>query len=211
MQAPFNNLIVKLQTKYVAHFSAVMKQSQLVNQTTFNAADLVQIVGEVVSLPRAITPTPEYRGYSTDGIKVGDHIIFRYDVVYAFSAKDGSFKNMVWYKEQEYWFVDIQKVFAVIRDGEIIMQNGYCMLENIEMPSKLFVPAELKKELSIGQATLTGIGKNRTGLPQVEAKRYDTVYVNPSTIQHYEIKKRKFGIVEQRQIFGSDSPIVQEN
>ncbi len=213
MQSPFNNVIVTISTKYIKHFSNVLKESQLAHNTEFNAADLVQIVGTVVSVPKKILSTPDYKGFTQEHIKPGDTIVFRYDVVFAFNkpieGKPPTFKNCFWWKGQEYWAVDIQKVFAVIRDGKIIMQNGYFMVENIEQPSKLFIPGEMKKLLSIGKATVTQVDYARVGMPVVGVGRLDTAYLNPSKIQHYKINNHKFGIVEQRHILGSD-PVLYE-
>jgi hypothetical protein len=213
MQAPYNNVIVTISTKYIKNFTNLLKQSQLAHNTEFNAADLVQIVGTVISVPKKILSTPDYAGFTQENIKPGDTVIFRYDVVFAFNkpieGKPPTFKNCFWWKGQEYWAVDIQKVFAVIREGKIVMQNGYCMVENIEQPSKLIIPGEMKRLLSVGKATVTQVDYPRSGAPSLELKRLDTAYLNPSKIQHYQINNHKFGIVEQRQIFGSD-PILYE-
>lgn len=215
MQAVRNNLIVTVKTKYVKNYTSILKQAQLVNQTEFNAADLVNIVGEVISVPKHIDDTEEYAGFSAEGIFPGDTIIFRYDVIYAFAREKEVdapiYRNLFWYKGQEYWTVDIQKVFAVIRNGEIIMKNGYVMIENIEMPSTLIIPGELKKLLSVGTATVTNIGDNRTNQNKLWIDQFSTVYLNPRIIQRYQINNHFFGIVEQRHIFGSTPPIYLEN
>jgi len=215
MQAIRNNLIVKIKTKYVRNFTSILKQAQLVNQTEFNAADLVNIVGEVVSVPKHIDTTDEYLGFSTDGILPGDNVIFRYDVVFAFNREKEVdtpiYRNLFWYKGQEYWTVDIQKVFAVIRNGEIRMVNGYVMIENIENPSTLIIPGELKKLLSVGSATVTHIGDNRYNLNKLWIEELSTVYLNQRIIQRYQINNHYFGIIEQKHIYGSNPPIYAEN
>jgi co-chaperonin GroES (HSP10) len=90
----------------------------------------------------------------------------------------------------------------VIRAGEIIMVNGYCMIENMSNPSALILPQHLKNVIQAASATLTQIGGNRTNMEDIKAFPGDVVYYNPSVVQTYEINGKKFGILSQRHILG---------
>ena len=210
LQSPYNNLLLSIKDVFVKQYGAVAKTSAMYAQSSdINAADMVNIVGQIEALPRQITEEGafgKYKGYSTKDMQVGDTAIFRYDVVYDF-AKDGQrFKNMFWYRGREYWSADIQKIFAVIRRGEIIMVNGYCMVESCNNPVNIILPYNMKNIDGIGSATLTHIGNNLTHLPNIEAVLGDTVFYDPRKLQKYEIGKKKFGILKSSQIFGVKRP-----
>lgn len=205
-QSPLNNVVVQVDHKYHKNFQNMLKMATLNPGSELNPADFVNILGKVISVPKAISTRKDYEGFTVNDICPDDIAIFRYDVIYDFVASDGSenqqFKNLVWFKGKEYFMADIQKIFGVIRAGEIIMVNGYCMLENMSNPSALILPQHLKNVIQAASATLTHIGKNRTHLKPIKAQPGDTVYYNPDVIQTYEINAKKFGILSQRHILG---------
>src|SRR5690606_11302359 len=127
--------------------------------------------------------------------QVGDIAIFRYDVVFNYvinvETDTLEYKNMIWYKGKEYWLVDIQQIFGVIRNSSIKMVNGYCMLENVSKESQIVLPQSMKRIVRAKEATLSHIGSNLEGLKMIDAFPGDTVYVNPFKIQNYHIKEKK--------------------
>jgi co-chaperonin GroES (HSP10) len=171
-----------------------------------NGAEFVNIYGKVISVPMSISNRRDYEGFVTNEIYPDDIAIFRYDVIYEFASVEGSadavFKNLIWFKGKEYFMADIQKVFGVIRAGEIIMVNGYCMIEHMSNPSALILPQHLKNVIQAATATLTQIGRNRTHMKGIKAQVGDVVYYNPNVVQTYEINGKKFGILSQRHILG---------
>lgn len=204
IQSPFNNLLISVRDVFVKQFGAVAKTSAMYGQTSdINPADMVNIVGEIVSLPSVVTNDKRgYEGFSTKDMKVGDSVIFRYDVIHSYTSDNTRFKNMFWYNGKEYWVADIQKIFAVIRKGEIIMVNGYCMLESYNNPMNIIIPHTMKNIDGIGSALLTHIGNNLTHLKNAKANPGDTVFFDPRKIQKYEIGKKKFAILTQKQLMG---------
>ena len=203
--SPFNNVLVKIDTKYIQDITNVIRMANLNPNTQVNPADYVSITGEVVSTPRAISKRYDYKGFSIKDIKVSDIAIFSYAVIFTFTeTEDGSatYRNMFRYKEREYWKVDIQNLYAVIRKGMIIMQNGYCMVQNIAPPSLIVMPNNAKKSISTSTATLTNIGNNIEGGNKIEAVSGDIVHYNPQKLVQYSIKDKKFGILRQKDIFG---------
>lgn len=207
LQSPFNNLFLKIGDIYVKQFGAVAKTSAMyAHGSNINPADMVNIVGEVVALPLRITEDQQgYQGFSTKDIKVGDTAIFRYDVIYDFVEKT-RFRNMFWYRGQEYWAASITKIFGVIRKGEIIMVNGYCMVENMSNPANIILPGNMKNIDGIASATLSQIGNNLTHVKNIASESGDTIFFDPRKLQKYEIGKKKFGILRQHQVFGFQSP-----
>lgn len=212
MQSPINNVIVTIDRKYIGHITDVLRTSQLTPGSQLNPADLVNIIGTVVSAPKSIQKRMDYKGYSQANIREGDTAIFRYDVIFSFvkqpESEEPIYKNEFWYKGQSYWRVDIQKLFAVVRNGRIIMLNGYCMLENMSNKSSIVLPESLKKYQNVGSATLTHIGKNMVGMDVVGAMPLDTVYYNPLIVQKYKINDKEFGIIRQRDIYASNPPNI---
>ncbi len=203
LRSPLNNVVVKVKEKMIKNFTSVLKMAAIQNLTSIDPADYVQIVGEVVSIPLEIsTWKREYESYTTSDIRPGDKCIFSHDVIYSFVQKepdaDPIYKNSFWYKDGEYWMCDIKNLYAVIRDGEIRMQNGYVMLENLEKASNIYLPQHLKKALKTGSGVVTQIAAN----PSI--KRNDKVYFNPNKLRLYQVNEKPFGIVRQSQILGKD-------
>lgn len=210
LQSPLNNVLVTIDRKYVGHITDVLRTSQLTPDSQLNPADLVNILGTVVSVPRGTSDRIDYKGFSTNDLKAGDLILFRYDVIFAFAKQAESeepvYKNEFWYKGKSYWRVDIQKVFAVIKKDAVKMVNGYVMLENVPEASKIILAASQKKIMQAGSATVTHIGRSLTHKKKVNVKPLDTVFYNPLIVQKYQIKDKKFGIIKQDKLFGKCPP-----
>lgn len=207
IQSPLNNVLVTIDAKYIENFSNMLRQASLNHGSQINPADYVNIIGTIVSIPQEISNKKEYKGFTTNDIKIGDKAIFRYDVVFDFTEQeDGSakFKNCFWYKGQEYWAVDILKLFAVIRDGKIIMLNGYCMLEDIATPPMILLPQHMKRFANAAKATLTNIGNPMCHVKRIDAQEGDIVFFNPNLIQVYKIRGKEFGILPQHHILGRE-------
>lgn len=206
-QSPQNNIVVTVDTKYIGHYSNIIKTANLNPGSQLNPADLVNIVGTIVSVPKSITNTQYgYKGFSLKDIEVGDKCLFRYDVIFDFTEVEFSdvplYKNMVMYRGEEYFLVDIQKLFAVFKNESIKMLNGYTMIEDIEEESKIYLPQSQKRISRAKEATLSQIGNPLEGEKRLDVFPGDRVLVHPNRIQHYQIKSKKFGIVKDRDIFG---------
>lgn len=204
-QSPLNNVVVQVSHKYHKDFTNIQKRAAMNPGSQINGAEFVNIYGKVISVPLAISDRKDYEGFVTNDIYPDDVAIFRYDVIYDFVPSEGGevvYKNMVWLNGKEYFMADIQKVFGVIRAGEIIMVNGYCMIENMSNPSALILPQHLKNVIQVASATLTNIGRNRTNMKRIKAQAGDVVFYNPNVVQTYEINGKKFGILSQRHILG---------
>lgn len=207
IQSPYNNVIVKVKTKYIKNISSIMKMAAIQQGSSVEMADLVNIIGEVVSVPRSIDEKRrEYKGFSSSDIKVGDTAIFSHSVIFEFGntapEEDPIFKNEFWFKGQTYFTADITRIFAVIRDGKIRMQNGYVMLEEMEKPALIILSQATKRSISAASAIVSHIGKNLSHLHRIEAEVGDTVYFNPNKVQLYQINEKPFGIISQSQILG---------
>lgn len=206
LQAVANSILLKIGNIWLKKPSEIFSVSATHSPASkLNPADMVQIVGEVFSVPKMITTNRlGYQGYTTNNIRKGDTAIFRYDVIYSFAKDNKSWKNLFWFKGKEYWAADIVKVFAVIRDEKIIMLNGYCMVEDLKPKISLIIPGTIKDVDNITWGTLTHIGENLEGYEKIKAQPGDRVYFDPMVMQSYEIDKKPFHIVQQNNILGFD-------
>ena len=118
------------------------------------------------------------------------------------------YKNSFWWDGQEYWAVDITKLYAVVRAGEIRMQNGYVMVEGMEQEAKIYLPQNIRKSVKTTTATLTQICNPVKGGKNIDCKPGDTVVFNPNILTTYRIDSndgselKEFGILQQRHILG---------
>jgi len=207
-QHSLNNVIIKIKHKYIGNITDIMKVAAIQNNSSVQIADIVNIVGEVVSVPLEIsTWRREFKGFSARDIKVGDTAIFSHDVIHNFTPNESTelpiFKNSFWYKDAEYWKCNIIHLYAVIRNEEIRMQNGYVMVGNMEKPSGLILPQRAKKMTNTATATVSHIEMNPT------IKRGDKIYFNPNKLRLYQIDGKPFGILKKSQILGRDYRIRQ--
>lgn len=210
IQSTLNNVYVRIKSRYIRNFTKILRMAAIQNNTSIEAADFVNIVGEVVSVPMEIsTWKREYRGYSAKDIRVGDTAIFSNLVVYNFVQKDPEaepiFKNSFWYNGEELWRVDVQNLYAVVRDGEIRMQNGYVMVGEMEKPSPIILSQHTKKKaITAAKAIVTDIEMN----PVI--KRGDTIYYSPNHIRLHQINEKPFGILRMNQVLGSERRLIKK-
>lgn len=205
IQVAENKVMVQVVTRYTKYISNILKRAALENNTSIDPSDYVQIVGTVVSLPKTISDTRDYKGYSTKDIRVGDTAIFSSNVIYDMVQKDPDaepiHKNLITFKGQEYWVADITKIFGVIREGQIIMINGYVMATQF-IDSKIYIPAAQKKAKSSVVSEVMHIGNPKENQLPIAVKHGDKIYFNPMIATKYEIKEKKFIILQQHQVLG---------
>lgn len=203
-----NNLVVKVKTKYIGNISKLLQLSAIQNGSSVDSVDLVNIVGEIVSLPKTITDWKiGYKGFSTKDMMVGDTAIFSYSIIHDFvipeENADPVYRNRFFYKGEEYFLADITKIFGVIRNGEIIMVNGYVMAGTFT-ESQLIIPAKLKKIKKAAETGVMHIGFPKTTEKSIDIKDNDTIYFNGMTAQKYQINEKPFTILSQNKIFGKE-------
>lgn len=214
-QAAINNVVVRFERKYIKNFTSIMKMAAIQNNTSIEPADCVSIVAEVVSVPKSIsTHKREYKGFSQMDIKPGDTVILSHSVIFDFeltaSEDEPVYKNMVYYKAKEYFVADITKIFAVVRDGLVRMQNGYVMVEELEKAPLIILSQFTKRSISCASAIVNYIGKNLTHEKRIDVEHGDTVYYNPNKVQLYQVNGKPFGILRQKDILGKKIPTYDQ-
>jgi co-chaperonin GroES (HSP10) len=207
IQSPSNKIIVFPKTKYTKNITDLMKRSAIQNGATVDPTDVVNIVGEIISIPAHISQTPDYAGFTTDNLQVGDIAIFSFKVIYDLIIKQENgepvYRNLLTYNGKEYFACDIRNLFGVIRGEEIIMVNGYVMLTEHE-ESKLILSPSLKNQKKAKSSNVMHIGENLSHLKKINATNGDLVFYNHLKAQHYQINDKKFIILQQSKIFGKE-------
>jgi co-chaperonin GroES (HSP10) len=207
IEAPENKLIVYPKVKYVKNITDLMRRSAIQNGASVDPTDVVNIVGEVVSIPKTISKTKDYEGYTTSNIKIGDVAIFSYKVIYDLIIKQENgnpvYRNMLSYQGKELFSCDIRNLFGVIRDGEIIMLNGYVMLADFELP-KIIVSASLRKQKNTTKSEILYIGDSKTHLEPINMKQGDIAVFDGGKAAHYQINDKKFVILQQDRVLGKE-------
>lgn len=209
-RSPTNNIIVKCKTKYIGNFINVLKGAAINPYSMLNPSDYVNIIGEVVSVPKSISNRKDYAGYSTADIRIGDTAIFSNLVIGTTTQLEPEaepvFKNMVYYNAEEYFTADIQHVYAVIRNEQIRMQNGYIMVTDMAKPPLIILATQTKKLISAAQALVTHIGRSLTIEKPLDIMPGDTVFYNPNKLTIYQIQGKPFGILRQSHVLGKKIP-----
>ena len=206
LQAPYNSIIVKVDTKYIKSISSIMRMSAIQNNSSVNPADTVNIIGEIISLPKKISDTPEYKGYSTKDIKVGDKAIFSHQVIFNFIEQgandDPIYRNRFFYHGEEYFMCNIQFLYGVIRNNEVIMVNGYTMVFDFQEP-KIILNTNMKKKISVIVSELMHIGSPKEGQPELpEISTNDNIYFPSTKAIRYKLGEKSFCILNQAHILG---------
>ncbi len=201
-----NKVLIKVNSKYVQAVTDVLRLSALQNNTSIDAADFVSIQGEIIALPKSVTTKKrDYEGFTTNNMQVGDWAIFSYQVIYdiLYKADDDKFvfKNSITYEGVEYFMADIRHIFAVQRGAELIMVNGYVMLE--EYPQGvIYMQQSSKKVKGTTRSRVMHIGESKTNRKQIDVASGDEVLYSPFHPQHYKIGEKPFIILRQDQILG---------
>lgn len=207
IEAPENKLIVYPKVKYTKNITDLMRRSAIQHGSSVDPTDIVNIVGEVMSIPKHISKTKDYEGYSTANIKIGDVAIFSYKVIYDLIIKQENgnpvYRNMLSYDAKEYFSCDIRNLFGVIRGEEIIMLNGYVMLADFE-PARIILSAGQRKQKNTTSSEILYIGDNKAHIPAINAKSGEVVVFDAGKAAHYEINSKKFIILQQDKILGKE-------
>lgn len=201
IQSPINDLIVQISSTH---------QDKIGNiwiDTKFDPTEHATIVGKVHSIPRyVVQDRPDYKGYSTKDVQVGDTVIMRYDVTSMYKEQKKNeaptYKHYFMYMGQHFWRASIIKCFAVIRGLDMIMLNGYLMTELPPPPPKIFVPGYIRGLNRTVGVVVRYTGNPLEGVADIGAASGDTVYLNPAVIQTYQINGKPFCIIKQSQVYG---------
>lgn len=207
MHTPLNIFLVTITQKF---YDEITFESgiTLYHDTTFHPEEHAMLQAKVVAVPKGIQQRQDYAGMTID-IREGDEILMRYDVVYSYYDQPDRatpvYKNILYHSGEEYWKVDIQQIFAVIRDGVTTMLNGYVLCEQYNEAvshSFLYVPEHYQTVQRKDKLRVKNIGKALQGYPSLDVQEGDIVYCSPGVAQTYRINREEFCIIKQSHILG---------
>lgn len=211
LTCPLNNILVTIPNKFydTIEFDSGVK---LYKDTGYHPEESAMLEAVVVSIPRAIQGRADYEGMTTP-MKPGDRILMRYDVVYSYINQPENdtpiYKNVLLYNGEEYWKVDIQKIFGLILDDEIFMINGYVLCDilyddtrskRIILPGNAQVPELFKPILPADRLRVKHIGFPLFGHLQLGVSVGDDILAMQGVAQRYEINDTAFYIIKQSHI-----------
>ena len=140
-----NNILIKLDK---TNESIKFKDgSEIYLDTSFDPEKHATVTGEVFGLPKKLF----YSGKPNLGmpwdtpleVKMGDRVVLYYlAVVNCFRPE--SYKAII-EGEDRYIVVTYQNIYAIVRDGQLIPVNGYCLIEPMENPEKIRTKERMEK------------------------------------------------------------------
>lgn len=216
LTAPLNTAYVQIEKKFydTVEFESGVK---LYRDTSFHPEEHAMLQGTVVSIPKAIMKRYDYNGMRME-VQPGDQILMRYDVVFSYlNQPDRStpiYKNVLLYQGEEYWKVDVQKIFGIVRGDKISMINGYVCCDILEEEQEdyglLIRPDNYRSTQYRDRMRIKYMGKPLAGEPTLCCRPGDIIYCVPGVSQSYEINLQKFYIIKQRHIIGQVDNMVKK-
>jgi co-chaperonin GroES (HSP10) len=122
---------------------------------------------------------------------------------YKFSRTDGaSFKNLIEYNGEQYWKVDYNHVFALRRNGQIMMVGGYVFVEPVsEIPQSglihLLRPIKAENEAT---ARVLVVNEPRKGQKDLGIKPMDIVLYDRRYAQQYNVFGKDVLVLKHYQV-----------
>lgn len=212
--APINVVFVQIKKK-VYDTRTFASGITLYKDTTFHPEEASMCEATIVSLPRAIQDRYDYRGMTRDGggkLHIGDTILIRYDVVFHYHHQPDRdnpiYKNILLYEGQEYWRVDIQQIFGVLRKGSVEMVNGYIMCDPVKIDINMVIlhtAEHFSWKLSNELFRIRYVGEALAGEPLLDLKAGDRVHTRPGIAQNYQTDWGDFSIIKQSHVLAIEN------
>ena len=204
LKAPPNKIVVKVPHKYIRSITGLLKRASIENASTVDPSDFVNIFGDVVAVPNKCFDRPGLEGYSAEGVEVVDRIMFSYRVIHDVKQlrpeADPAHVNCVFWNGEEYFYVDTSNLYAVIKDGQVYMKNGYVMLRKY-VDNLIMLSNKDKKLRGVVESEILAIGEPRKHMKKIQAQIEDTAMYSPFVPVKYEVWENKpFVIVPQHKI-----------
>ena len=192
MQAPLNTFMVDFEKPFNDEIET-KSGIKFYRDVTFNPENFAATNGTVTALPR-------YNNRKMD-IVIGDQIYFSYLVVYDMEIRDRDtpiHRNLLYHNEQNYWKVANDQIYFRVRNNEMLMLNGYFMLDIVEeeIKSSIVIPEYLKKQKLIGRARVV------KGSDDKVAEFGDLIFFDRRFVEVYDIFGKEIYILGKDRILG---------
>lgn len=207
---PSNTVLVRLDKKF---YDTIQYESGIVlyKDTTYHPEESAMLEAEVVEVPLSIIKRPDYEGM-TVGVSPGDKVLVRYDVVFSYKNQPDRetpvYKNVLLYRGDEYWKVDVQQIFGKKCVDDYEMLNGYVYCEPIKelLPDHAWLrrPDHYTTQVRNDRMRVKHIGMALAHQPELSILPGDVIYIHPGMAQRYEIAGKDFFIVKQSHILARE-------
>lgn len=212
---PANTVLVKLNKKF---YDTIQYESGVVlyKDTTYHPEESAMLEAEVYATPMSMIKRADYEGMRID-VRPGDKILVRYDVVFSYKNQPDRdtpvYKNVLLFRGDEYWKVDMQQIFGKKRGYDYEMLNGYVYCEPVQelLPDHQWLarPLHFQTRMRNDRMRVKYIGLSLEHLPELSVLPGDIIYVHTGLAQRYEINGKPFFIVKQSHILGKEENIVK--
>lgn len=212
--APINVVYVKIQKKV---YDSVRFPSGTIiyKDTSFHPEESSMCEATVVSVCPLIQDRFDYAGMRADMLQPGDTILIRYDVVFHYSHQPERdtpiWKNIIVWNGEEYWRVDIQQIFGILRKGYVEMINGYVMCDPCTIRAdfgSFGVPRGFEYKLSNELYKIRYVGEPLPQEPKLEVTAGDIIHIRPGLAQNYQTDWGDFSIIKQSHILAREQNIA---
>ena len=141
LRTSYNRLVIEVEKQFedlLTYLSGV----KLYIDTRFNPEEKVALTGKVHSVPISMRDVPGAAGLNFGSIEVGDTVMLRYDVLSATRDQPDRdsvrYRNEIWVDGKQFWFADVEQVFAVLRGDDWETINDYVILEKLIVDRGLY-------------------------------------------------------------------------
>lgn len=190
LQSPLNNCLVRIEKRYQDTMGSIKIDP------TWRPEEFATLEGIVVSAPINID-----EGNSIGTVEKGDKIIFSYGVIYNYAIQPDDdtpvFRNLILYKGEEYWKVDMAEIFCKVTSG-IEMVTDHFLIEPLGITRGTYSSSgfmRLDKEIE-HKGKVKGLPKNTS----LSVRVGDTVYFEPRFVQKYNILGQEHFILPSRRV-----------
>lgn len=196
LRCPINRLLVTIDRKYQD------TQGNLFIDTTFQPEEYATLKGKIVSIPDRVEHE-YYKGSIEQLARVGDEVWFSYSVVYDYlvyrNGETPVYRNLVPYEGEEYWKVNYEEVFCVVRNGKILMPTQHVLLAPIEDNGSDKLESGLtsiiKKSIFEDRAQVVAMPAS-----SVSCEVGDIIPIEPEFVQKYIIFDKPYYIIPARRL-----------
>jgi co-chaperonin GroES (HSP10) len=206
---PVDYFLVEIEEKFqdkVETQSGVL----LYRDTTYHPEEYATITGRIVSVPARIAPAIDTKHLVIEG-KPGDQVIFSYLVITDWNRhtdRSAEHNNEVTINGKSYWKVHARWVLGFISqiDGTIIPAAGYVYMNPLNETKQektsggIVIPDNMQELETKGMSKVIHIGHPLKNQEPVDVSEGDIVIYDPRFVQHYDIKGRKWLVLEQDRI-----------
>lgn len=195
LQSPLNNCLVKIEKRYQDTMGTIKIDP------TWRPQDFATLEGTVVSAPIDIDFDK-----AIGTVEKGDKVIFSYGVVYDYVTQPDDdtpvFRNLILYKGEEFWKVDMAEIFCKVTNG-IEMITDHVLIEPLSVVRGTYNDSGFIRldKVTEHKGKVKGLPKHT----HLSVRVGDTVCFEPRFVQKYNILGQEHFIIPTRRVLAKDN------